>query len=75
MSTKREGDSCYQKAAEDEPIFVLRAQDLLAPACVRTWAQLARSHGTPEAKVREAFDLADRMVAWQDATNRCKVPD
>lgn len=35
---------------EDEPTFTLRAQDELAPATVRAWAQLANTVGVPEEK-------------------------
>ena len=31
--------SCLKKATDDEPIFVLRAQDQLSADCVRDWAQ------------------------------------
>ncbi len=59
MATKEQGDSCYEKAAPDEPIFVLRAQDFLAPEIVREWAYRA---------------AVDRMEDWQIAHKR-KVPD
>jgi hypothetical protein len=63
MATKST-DMCLQKAAEDEPIFVLRAQDMLAPAVVRQWANMAKDHGCSQEKVMEAYALADRMEAW-----------
>lgn len=63
MSTKHD-DVCLMKAADDEPIFVLRAQDKLAPIIVRLWADLAEAHGCAEAKVREAVSLAARMEKW-----------
>ncbi len=72
------------KAAPDEPIFVLRAQDKLAPKTVRDWASRlmleADNTSDPELRVRqsakavEATKLADRMEAWQ-AANTSKVPD
>ena len=31
---------CYEKAHPDEPLFVLRANDVLAPYLVRIWASL-----------------------------------
>ena len=34
MSRKRDGVPCYDKAEPDEPIFVLRSQDLIAPDVV-----------------------------------------
>jgi hypothetical protein len=42
MSTKNRNiinpDSCWNKAADDEPVFVLRAKDPLAHAIVVIWA-------------------------------------
>jgi hypothetical protein len=70
----KSNDSCLQKAAEDEPIFVLRAQDTLAPELVREWADRAEDAGTPSEKVEEARDLARQMEDWQ-AANTSKVPD
>jgi hypothetical protein len=67
-------NSCINKAAADEPIFVLRAQDILAPEVVRRWARLARSRGTSEIKAAEAFALADQMEIWQ-VDHTAKVPD
>ena len=67
-------DTCLKKAAEDEPIFVLRAQDKLAPNVVRHWAREAHNYGTPITKVNEAFGLANMMESWQDQ-NFKKVPD
>lgn len=67
-------DLAYDKAADDEPIFVLRAQDMLAPTVVRDWAARAHAAGSPQAKVQEALDCADQMDEWQNL-NTTKVPD
>jgi hypothetical protein len=74
MSTKSKGVPCYDNAGENEPIFVLRAQDVLAPELVREWAFRAAHAGTPTEKVAEARMLADTMDDWQIA-NMKKVPD
>lgn len=78
MGTKREElidpRSCIGKAAPDEPIFVLRAQDKLAPVLVRMWSMLAEMHGCPVPKTREAFELADEMERWAKK-NGGKYPD
>ena len=66
-------DSCLNKAGDDEPIFVLRANDEAAPGIVGAWAlAYARQKGgasrmTPEqqAKAREAVQLADNMKRWK----------
>jgi hypothetical protein len=73
MATKHT-DSCLIKAGDDEPIFVLRAQDALAPGLVREWALQAQRLGTPHEKLQEAHMLAEKMVEWQ-RTHLSKVPD
>lgn len=68
-------NSCLNRAAEDEPVFVLRANDISAPATVRSWVRhyTARKGGEfnmatrERAKVDEAMALADRMEAWRAA--------
>lgn len=66
MATKREEliSGCLARAADDEPIFVLRAQDRLAPFVVRYWAAQAEKWGTPREKLDEALALAAQMEAW-----------
>lgn len=38
MGTKRDGDGCYERAKDDEPMFVLLARDPHAPYLVEQWA-------------------------------------
>ena len=84
MATKLEElentQSCFSKAALDEPIFVLRAQDMFAPAAVEAWVQAAWQHYTVELetlppsleeKLEEAEALARLMREWPTR----KVPD
>lgn len=68
------GTSCLSRASHDEPVFVLRAHDPLAPEIVRHWARRyqftktdANGHTTEaqRSKFLEAFFLADQMEAWQ----------
>ncbi|WP_292065901.1 hypothetical protein [Brevundimonas sp. UBA7664] len=47
-----------------EPIFVLRAGDMCAPAAVRAWAALAHAAETPIAALELALQQADRMEKW-----------
>ena len=73
MATKAT-DSCLAKVGDDEPIFVLRAQDQLAPRTVRLWALDlhdercgAFSHlvtQCPLPKVQEARRWADAAERW-----------
>jgi len=56
--------SCLNKAAADEPIFVLRAKDENAAQTVRLWATM--STGFHEhAKIKEAEALAQQMDDWR----------
>jgi hypothetical protein len=70
MATKH-NSPCLQKAADDEPIFVLRAQDKLASHFVRQWAVVAKAKGLSQDKYDEAMKCADAMEQWP---NR-KLPD
>lgn len=60
MATKAEtiaaalkGEGCLGKAADDEPVFVLRAQDMHACSLVLQWAKWNRRNA-PE-KAEEAY--------------------
>jgi hypothetical protein len=54
----------------DEPVFVLRARDILAPKVVVRWAHLAEQANLPLNKVQAALKLAKEMADWQ-----AKYPD
>lgn len=62
------------KIPADEPVFLLRAQDVTAPEVVRFWAERARQVGADES----ITDLADNwsfiMHEWQ-REHGVKVPD
>ncbi len=62
------------RAADDEPVFVLRAKDETAPTIVRLWAGVAELVGAPHEKTVEARAYANEMERWQNA-NGCKTPD
>ena len=58
--------SCLNKAADNEPIFVLRAKDPHAAVTVRIWAEIASHWRTHEPeKIKEAMDLANSMDRWR----------
>lgn len=67
------GPSCLTNAADDEPLFVLRANDELAAGIVRAWAfayhdkHASKGTMTKErfAKFTEALQLAMEMDEWQ----------
>jgi len=76
MATKTEelADGCLSKVAEDEPVFVLRANDRLAPLVVMDWIAKAEMMGVPKEKIEGANDLLIKMWEWQGA-NGSKLPD
>jgi len=69
MSTKDNPGAfdCYAKLAPDEPYFVLRAKDLVAPEVVEDWVKLRTLQpgniGNP--KLAEALACARAMRAWR----------
>jgi hypothetical protein len=71
------GMGCLGKAAPDEPVFVLRAQDKFAPVLVRLWASLVlneTSAGGNTDKAQQAEMIAHEMSIWQ-MENKKKLPD
>lgn len=59
----------------EEPIFVLRARDALAPQAVQAWIKLAWEF-IDNAKRKEAADLLSKMKEWQTKNpDRVKYPD
>lgn len=66
--------SCLNTAQMDEPLFVLKASDVLAPRIVDAWAQAARGVGVSEEKIQAALDTAEAMRTWHQ-THGHKIPD
>lgn len=65
MGTKKDGDTCWDHAHPDEPLFVLRAQDPSAPRVVLHWISKNFDNAVcPDAKLRDAFEQALRMREW-----------
>jgi hypothetical protein len=58
------------KIGEDEPVFVLRAQDKLAEAAIEMYRALVRSHGSPMAETLQ--EEIDRFLRWAGPK---KIPD
>ena len=65
LEALRNGRGCLGRAALDEPVFILRAQDKLAPRLVVRWAHLADQAGYSQDKVRGALILAKQMADWR----------
>jgi hypothetical protein len=76
----------YKEFGEDEPVFLLRAQDLLAPNAVEAYANLVRASSVYKTDARDAEtlrELADEcenvaagMRVWQSNNpDSVKLPD
>jgi hypothetical protein len=73
-------NSCLNKSAADEPIFVLRAQDILASDIILKWADMYRRLHAPAGawkserhrlKHNEALDIVDKFERWRER----RIPD
>ena len=62
------------KIPEDEPVFLLRGQDLFAPPLLLRWAAELRLSGGDPKMARMVEDHAQLMLDWQ-MTTASKVPD
>ena len=67
----KDPNSCLNRAADDEPIFVLRGKDPLFAKIVEEWATRALLAGLHEDKFREAW----RFAQWARAWRRQNFPD
>lgn len=64
MSCAGEEAKRLAKLPPSEPVFVLRAQDLLAAMAVRGWIDLASVGGVSLAKLTDAELCAQAMEKW-----------
>ena len=62
------------KIPVDEPVFMLRAQDVIAPQVVEIWALAAHAAGADDDIVEHAYKHAQLMRKWQEE-HGSKVPD
>jgi hypothetical protein len=61
---------------EDEPIFILRGQDLAAADTIAVYAEACRSLSAPAAHIEAAENIAARFIRWAaEHPDRMKVPD
>lgn len=64
----------YKKIAEDEPVFILRAKDKLAPEVMNYWVYRLRESGGDESMAKMVEKHAKLAMEWQKK-NGCKLPD
>lgn len=62
------------KIPDDEPVFLIRGQDIAAPQTLLFWADLASQLGASQEICTLVRDHADAMVKWQE-DHKSKVPD
>jgi len=74
IKSKEITEGCLSRIPDDEPIFVLRGKDKLAPHVIRAWAMLAELAGAPPGKISEARECARYIELWQGQRGS-KVPD
>lgn len=61
---------------EDEPIFILRAQDQCALEAIPVYAQLANDAGAPKQFLAGLGDVAFQFSDWRMKNrDKVKVPD
>lgn len=61
---------------DDEPVFVLRAQDKLAIETLGAWIAAALRDGVPMEKAKAAYDHLIDIRRWQaEHPDRVKLPD
>lgn len=68
----KHNNPCVLKAKDDEPIFVLRAQDRSAQKAIHAWLNL--NPQLPYDRVEDALDCCRAMDRWQ-AEHRSKDAD
>ena len=65
----------FKEFGEEEPLFVLRAQDRLAPLAVDVYAALLRAAGLDN-QADDVEIVATEMQTWQTLNaDRVKLPD
>lgn len=77
MEMAARGEGCLGKAADDEPVFVLRGQDITMPRVVAFWSMLAKTEcgaSGGNSKTAEADNFVRELVDWQ-AVHKVKAPD
>lgn len=63
------------KIPEDEPVFLLRGKDPLAPELLLNWATRLRLAGGDPTMARMVEDHAQSMLVWQAGLREVKLKD
>ena len=60
---------------EDEPVFVLRAQDILSLPTIAEYRKMCMGAGCERTHLAAVDDVHAAIREWQNGDNRIKVPD
>lgn len=71
MTAKEAKDYLVAKVPPDEPVFILRGQDMCALETIHDWISRAVKLGAPNEKITGALAVANRFREWSVK----KVPD
>jgi len=63
--TKQQVIDLLARVNEDEPVFLLQAEDKLAVDLIELWAIRARKLHYPDCKIADGFKTATEMLRWQ----------
>lgn len=55
----------FRLIPRDEPVFLIRGQDICAAEAVQAWVQIAKAKGVNEATLRSAKAIAAKMEEWK----------
>jgi hypothetical protein len=64
MTAKEGIKYLLEKCDMEEPVFILRGRDTLAPLAVLRWSELAEQKGVSEEKVCSAIAVSHEMRKW-----------
>lgn len=70
INNNKYNSPCLEKADANEPIFVLRGQDISSPPTILRW-MADNFESLPEEKLQDAFETVMQMKNWE----RRKKPD
>lgn len=69
---KNQAISVLSLMPDDEPVFILRAQDVLAVPTIFKWVDLAKDYHVAHFKVENALEVAGEFLRYEGTK---KIPD
>lgn len=67
-------DSVINSAQDDEPVFVLRARDMVSTATIEWWLWCAQNRGVPQKKLEKAEKQGRAADLWIDKKLPAQTP-